>query len=99
MITALVLASSLAAVPSLVPTLDRPPRVIVEFTVTPAVYAAKSTLSARAQLLARFRADLHAAAPAAVVRHEYRATFSGAAVEATGAQIAAIRRLPYVRAV
>jgi len=99
MIASLVLAASLGGVVNLVPTLDRPPRVIVEFTAVPAAYAAKSTSSARSQLLARFRADLHATAPAAVVRHEYRATFSGAAVEAAGPQIDAIRRLPYVKAI
>src|SRR4051794_35378167 len=99
MLTAIVLASSMAGVPDVLPTLDRSPRVIVEFTATPAAYAAKSAASFRAQTLARFRADLHAAAPAAVIRHEYRTAFSGAAVEADGAQIAAIRRLPYVRAI
>jgi subtilisin family serine protease len=70
---------------------------IVEFRDAPAALAKKS-INYRAALT-RFRADLTAISRQAEVRHEYFRVLNGAAVRASRAELAAIARLPYVKAV
>jgi hypothetical protein len=60
----------------------------------------------RQETLAQFRRDIagpriqtHSAAPAPAVRREYKTVFFGAAVNATSTDVAALRKLPYVRAI
>ncbi|HEV2722731.1 MAG TPA: S8 family serine peptidase [Thermoanaerobaculia bacterium] len=77
----------------------RPARVIVEFVAAPAAYAGKSTASTRTSTLNRFRRDVQTAALKTAIRHEYKTTFLGVAIEADAKAVEAIRSLPYVRAV
>jgi hypothetical protein len=83
-------------------------KVIVQFDRTPAVLQADRKFSSRpAELFDRFRSDLAALDRASSAKgggrsapkleREYWRLFSGAALEADEATVAAIRKLPYVR--
>src|SRR5689334_2585041 len=71
--------------------------VIVEFRDAPAALA-KTTIDYRATLT-RFHTDLTSVSRRAEVRREYSRVFNGAAVRAPRADLAAIARLPYVKAI
>jgi hypothetical protein len=75
---------------------SREDRYIVEFSTTVAVAA--SSARSRAEILARFQHDLQSVGKAAI-RHRFRHVYFGASVEASPADAALIRALPYVKAI